>query len=101
MKESDFKNKHLKPTLSVRFPGCILLDIDPTNMKSFPDLLVLYGPYWAALETKRRTDSPQQPNQEYYVRVLDQIGFSRFVNPSNAEEVLEELEEFFYVQGRN
>jgi len=64
--------------------------------RSQPDLVIL-GPnhVWAALEFKESKNAHRQPNQEYYVTRLNEKGFSRFVYPENAEEVLDDLEELF------
>lgn len=52
MLENRFKT-NLVRELKERFPGCIVLHIDPTEIQGMPDLLVLYRDRWAALEGKR------------------------------------------------
>lgn len=61
-------------------------------MQGIPDLLVLYENRWAILETKRKTKSERQPNQEHYVKKFDEMSFSAFVDPSNMDEVLDALQ---------
>lgn len=94
-KESKFKNEVLKNRILASHPEALLIDVDPTNYKSFPDLLVLNGRTWAALETKRNSKARRQANQGYYVDLLDYLSFSRFVSPENIEEVLYDLGKHF------
>ena len=49
MLENRFKT-NLVRELKERFPGCIVLHIDPNEIQGMPDLLVLCGDKWAALE---------------------------------------------------
>ena len=73
-------------------PGCMVLKNDGSNTpQGFPDLLVLYKDQWGTLECKRSEDAPKQPNQDYYVEILNGMSFSRFISPENKEEVLNEL----------
>ncbi len=78
-----------------RFPGCLVLKNDPDYLQGIPDLLVLYKDRWAALEVKKAVDAKQQPNQEYYIRELDQMAFAMFVYPENNDEVLRKLTRYF------
>ena len=77
------------------FPGCMVLKLDPVYIQGMPDLLVLYGSRWAVLECKRSKDAVHQPNQDYYVSLLDGMSFARFIFPENKEEVLHELQSAF------
>ena len=77
------------------FPNAIVLKIDPTNMLSFPDLLVLVGNKWAALETKRYHNSSQRPNQGYYVGLLNEMSFSAFIHSGNYKEVVHDMARSF------
>lgn len=94
MSESLFQSKLIKE-LKKRFEGCMVLKNDPEYIQGIPDLLVLYGGKWAALECKRNSAAPKRPNQEYYVGVMDRMSFSRFIFPENMEEVLDELQRSF------
>lgn len=77
------------------FEGCFIIRTDPNYIQGFPDFLMLYKNKWAAFECKRRENSPQQPNQEYYISELDAMSFASFICPENKEEVLYELQRSF------
>jgi hypothetical protein len=77
------------------FDGIIILKNDASYMQGVPDLILLYGPYWAMLEVKLHKDSPFQPNQEHYLRLLDDMGFAACVYPENESEVLNALQQTF------
>lgn len=81
--------------LKRRFPGCIVLKNDSGYLQGFPDLTVLYKDKWAVLEVKGSADAHQQPNQEYYVGLLDEMSFAAFICPENEEEVLRDLQQAF------
>ena len=92
--ERDFQRKLIQK-LKARFPGCLVLKQDPDYLQGIPDLLILYRNKWAALECKRSANASHQPNQDYYVCMLDDMSFSRFIYPGNEEEVLDELQRSF------
>lgn len=94
MLENGFQSKLIKE-LKQMFPGCIVLKNDANYIQGIPDLLVLFGNKWAALECKRQTRASKQPNQEYYVNLMDKMSFSRFIRPENKKEVLYELQQAF------
>lgn len=75
-----------------RLPGSIVLKNDSGYIQGIPDLTVFYGERWAALEGKKEKNSPCQPNQEYYVNMMNAMSFASFIYPENKEEVLDELE---------
>ena len=78
------------------FKGCIVLKVDGTNTpQGFPDLVIIYKKYWAALEVKKSAKAHKQPNQEYWVDFLNRASFSRFIYPENKEEVLNDLRKTF------
>jgi len=77
------------------FPGCIILKNDTDYLQGIPDLLILYRRSWAALEVKASARSPEQPNQDYYVDVMDGMSFAAFIYPENEEEVLDALQQAF------
>lgn len=93
------KERDYQPILIARlkemFPGCIVLKNDCEYIQGFPDLTILYRNKWAALETKRSANAPHQPNQDYYIDLLDQMSFASFIFPENEEEVLNELQRAF------
>ena len=92
--ESKFQAE-LKKKLSDRFPGCVVMKNDPNDIQGIPDLTILYKDRWATLECKRSSIAHKQPNQEYYVKIMDEMSFSRFIFPENMEEVLNEMERSF------
>ena len=89
--ERDFQAKLIKD-IKNRFEGCIVMKNDASYIQGIPDLLVLYHDRWAALECKRSKDASHRPNQDYYVGMMDEMSFSRFIYPENREEVLDELQ---------
>ena len=90
--ESGFQDK-LRDELKKLFPGCMVFKMD--QIQGIPDLLVLYKNMWAALECKQHASAKRQPNQEYYVGLMNEMSFSRFICPENKEEVLHELQKTF------
>lgn len=92
--ESGFQDR-LIDDLECLFPGCLVLKQD--SRQGIPDLLVLYKDKWASLECKQFAGARKQPNQEYYVGLMDEMSFSRFIFPENKEEVLRELQQAFSV----
>ena len=93
--ERNFQS-HLIKRLKLMFEGCIVMKTDPDYIQGIPDLLILFNDKWAALEVKRSNTAHKQPNQEYYVRLMDDMSFSRFICPENEEEVLYELQQTFF-----
>lgn len=85
----------LKKELKNMFPGCIITKLDSGDIQGIPDLLILYKDKWATLENKRSAKASKRPNQEYYVNVMDEMSFSRFIYPENKDEVLDELYMYF------
>lgn len=94
MKESEFQSKLIKE-LKERFVGCIVTKLDSGYIQGIPDLLILWKNKWATLECKKSNSASKRPNQEYYVGKMDEMSFSRFINPDNKEEVLNDLEQAF------
>ena len=80
MLENKFK-QGLTKELKERFPGCVVVHLDPNEVQGHPDLLVLYGSTWAALEGKRSANAPHRPNQDYYVRQMNEMSFAAFIYP--------------------
>ena len=93
--EMDFQAE-LISELKLIFPGCIVLKLDSSYIQGIPDLLILFGTKWATLECKRSLSSRRQPNQEYYVGMMNSMSFSRFICPENKEDVLDELQQAFF-----
>jgi hypothetical protein len=94
MRESTFQSQLIN-TLRDLFPDCFILKNDSSYRQGIPDLIVLYRKKWAALEVKASEDSSIQPNQEYYIDLLDKMSFASFIYPENEEEVLNALQRAF------
>jgi hypothetical protein len=94
MLENKFKTK-LVNELEYMFPGCIITHMDPNEIQGIPDLLILYGDKWAALEGKKSADAPVRPNQSYYVDLMDTMSFASFICPENKDDVLCKLYQYF------
>lgn len=83
--------------LKRKFEGCIVTKLDSGHIQGIPDLLVLFKDKWATLEVKKSAKAKHQPNQDYYVDLMNKMSFSRFIYPENKEEVLDELQKTFRV----
>ena len=94
MLENKFKTGLVKE-LKSRFPGCMVIHADPNEIQGIPDLLVLYKDTWAALEGKKSAKASHRPNQDFYVKKMDDMSFAAFIYPENKEEILDELERSF------
>lgn len=92
--ENQFQAKLIKE-LKQTFDGCLVIKLDPSYIQGLPDLLVLHNDKWAALECKKQRDAHKQPNQDYYVNLMDKMSFSRFIYPENKGEVIDELGRLF------
>lgn len=92
--ERDFQSKLIKELKDI-FKGSLVMKLDSSYIQGIPDLLILYKNKWASLECKKSSKAKKQPNQEYYVDLLNKMSFSRFINPENKEEVIKELKELF------
>lgn len=87
--ESGFQDG-LIDTIKEMFPGSMVFKME--QVQGLPDLLILYKAKWASLECKKSAKAKKQPNQDYYIGVMNEMSFSRFIYPENKEEVLNELQ---------
>jgi hypothetical protein len=94
MLESKFQSNLIRELKQI-FVGCIVIKNDPTYIQGIPDLLILYGTKWAALECKRSETDYAHPNQLYYVDTMNNMSFASFIYPENKEEVINELQHAF------
>ena len=94
MKESKFQHELIEE-LKREFPGCIVLKNDPRYIQGIPDLLILFKDKWAVLEAKESKDASHRPNQDYYISLMNEMSFARFIYPENKEEILDELQRSF------
>ena len=90
--ERDFQANLIRELKSL-FSGCMVMKLDSGYIQGIPDLLVLYNNKWATLECKKFASAKKQPNQEYYVDLMDQMSFAAFIYPENKEEILYELQQ--------
>lgn len=97
--ERNFQRDLIKE-IKKRFEGCLVLKLDPKYIQGIPDLLILYKDRWAALEVKRSKGASHRPNQDHFVKMMNDMSFARFISPQNKERVLDELESTFR-PGRN
>lgn len=99
MLENKFKTGLVKE-LKKRFPGCKVVHLDPNEVQGHPDLLVLYGSTWGALEGKKSATASHRPNQDYYVREMNDMSFAAFIYPENKEEILDAMARSFEAHGK-
>lgn len=77
--------------LKEEIPGCIILKNDPNYIQGIPDLLLLVGDRWLALEVKRSASAPHRPNQDYYIDRMNEMSAAYYVYPENEDEVIDEI----------
>jgi hypothetical protein len=92
--ENKFKTR-LICDIKERFPGSLVVHLDPTEVQGIPDLLVLYRDRWGALEGKKNAKASARKNQPYYVELMNRMSFASFIYPENKEEVLDAMERAF------
>lgn len=81
----------------LRWPGCVVMPLDPNYIQGIPDLLILFvGGKWATLEVKASEKSRLRPNQQWYVDEWGKKSFSSFIYPENEEVVLAALQEALF-----
>ena len=91
MLERTFQAKIIKE-LKKMFKDSIVLKLDAGYIQGIPDILILKGSRWAALEIKRDDKYKCQPNQQYYIERMNVMSFARIITPQNYKEVLNELQ---------
>ena len=94
MLESAYQARLIK-TLEHMFPGIMVLKMNPQHNQGILDLLLLWGKNWGSLEVKGSASANVQPNQEFFVRHLDDMSFAAFIHPDNEAEVLSALQQAF------
>ena len=98
MREAQYQAKLINK-LRVILPNCVILKNDPSYLQGVPDLLILFHDRWAMLEVKMDGNTNYEPNQEYYIGLLDDMSFASFINPQTEEDVLYELQCSFGIIG--
>ena len=92
MLESRYQSE-LKAKIKKVLPNALILKTDPTYLQGFPDLLILNGQKWAALEVKKDAKAKHRPNQELYIQKINEMGsYASFIFPENEKEIINELE---------
>lgn len=94
MKESIYQLRVTR-RLEKEFPGCLVIPNDPEFIQGIPDLLILFRDTWFMLEVKLAENSPNQPNQEYYVNLFNDMSFAMFIYPEIEDEVFDALQHTF------
>ena len=94
MLENRFKTNLIKE-IKRRFPGCMIMHMDPNETQGIPDLLILHNNKCVALEGKKSKDASARPNQSYYVKKMNEMSYAAFIYPENKEEVLNEISRIF------
>ena len=90
--ERNFQARLIK-RIRKEMPDAVVLKTDPNYIQGFPDLLILRGKRWAAVEAKREEHAPHRPNQDYWVQKLNRMSYARFIYPENEEEILHGIRE--------
>lgn len=93
-RETLFQGKLIRE-LKELFPGCYIFKQDEQQYQGIPDLLILYGNKWAMLECKESLAAVHQPNQDWYVEVMNNLSFAAFIFPENKEEIIDALKQTF------
>lgn len=94
MRERDYQSRLMR-VLKREFPNAIILKNDPNYMQGIPDLIILNGGRWAALEVKASRQASVRPNQQHYVQKMNEMSFAAFIYPENEEQVLHALQRSF------
>lgn len=94
MLESVFKKKLINRILR-EFPGAIVLKADANYIQGITDNFILFEDKWAAFEAKRNKFAPHQPNQDYYVDLLNGMSYASFVYPENEDQFINEIQQSF------
>lgn len=98
MTESAYQTRLIRK-LKRMFPGCEVLKNDANYRQGILDWTIFWGPFWAMLEIKASASASTQPNQEYYVKKLNEMSFAAFIYPENEREVLTALQAAFTSRG--
>lgn len=97
-KQERFYQASLIKTLRIVFEDCFILKNDSGYLQGVPDLLILWRDRWAILEVKAKRPtkaSDFEPNQEYYLELLNGMSFAACIYPENEGEVLDALQQAF------
>jgi hypothetical protein len=98
-KESDFEADFMERLDSEMPEPGFWIKGNSAMRQGVPDRMYLNGPHWAALEFKKDSKAPPEPNQPYYVEKLGKMSYASFVTPENADEVISGIREAFGAEG--
>lgn len=91
-RESSFQAHVIRTIRDELLPGSIVTKGNSASLQGIPDIFIVYYDKWAMLEVKRSANEIHQPNQDWYVDMLNGWSFAAFIYPENEEEVLGELQ---------
>ena len=91
MTEAQYQSGLIKK-LRGMFPNSVILKNDSAYLPGVPDLVIFHENRYGFLEVKVDERAPTQPNQPYYVELLNSMSFAAFIYPSNEQEVLRALQ---------
>ena len=91
-RESKFEAKLIEELLDL-YPGAVILKNDSSFFQGIPDRLILHQDRWAAFEAKAYERARHQVNQDYYVKLFNDMSYASFVYPENKETFLHELQQ--------
>lgn len=93
MKRENKYQQQLMERLEVTFGAdAKIFKSSPYAPQGWPDITIIHkSGRWAFLEAKKSKNEPHQPNQDWYVELLDNWGFAAFIYPENEDEVIDEL----------
>ena len=94
MKENVYQAKLIK-RIKNEFDECMVLKNDSGYLQGIPDILVLCGKKWAALEVKQSRNAHVQPNQNYYISKMMHMSYATFISPENENRIFKELHALF------
>lgn len=94
MQERVFQKKVIS-ALKNSFRDCLVLKTDSSYIQGCPDLLVLYKNKWAALEVKNSISASYQPNQKYYIDLMNSMSYAAVIHPDNIWDIMMDLNIFF------
>lgn len=89
-REGPYKT-YLRHRIERELQGSLVIKLDPSDIQGIPDMGILFGCRWGALEAKISRRANIQPNQEHWVTRLNDMSFAAFIYPEIEEEVLDGL----------
>ena len=92
MLESKYQ-AYLRKEIEKLLPSCFVMKNDTGYIQGVPDLIILYKNKWGVLEVKTHAGQRREPNQEYYIDMLNEMSFGAFIYPEIEEQVLNDLQQ--------